>query len=369
MTSSARRPPAPRASFRTAGRAATRRRDRPPPPAAAQIVLWAVLGLGVLFIASRATGIVADGAGSVAGAVVRAMPVAPSPTSLVLPAAAPGAVSAQPIFDQLPTFTAVPKLVVYGHVPAFAIELGRRIELSLNDRSLGMFAFDAAGRFGTEVTLRDGANTVNAKLLAGNDLVAMTSATIVLDRAAPSLTITRPRAGDTIDGAEVQVEGKTAPRASVQVNGRVVSANPDGTFIDRLPLAAGPQTIVISARNEAGVEAKVTIPVTVKPSATTVPAAQLGVALDRVRVRPGDPVNAQVIFTDGGTARGGVTVSVSVGVVSVGTARTDATGRAVIPFAAPTTEGEIAVVALASGASARATLTVTKDATPPPARR
>ena len=335
----------------------------------AQIAVFVVLGLGVLFIASRASGVVADGAGSVAETVVRALPVAPSPISLVLPASVPGAVSAEPIFDQLPAFTAVPKFTVYGHVPAFAIEPGRRIELSLNDRSLGMFVFDAAGRFGTEVTLRDGPNAINAKLLAGNDLVAQASATIVLDRAAPPLSITRPKSGDTIDSAEVQVEGKTAPRASVRVNGRVVSANPDGTFIDRLPLAAGPQTIVVSARNEAGVEARATISVTVRPSASTAPASQLGVALDRVRVRPGDPVNAQVIFTEGGAARAGVTVSLSVGVVSIGTALTDAAGRAVIPFAAPTTEGEIAVVVLASGASARASLTVTKDATPPPATR
>lgn len=361
-----RRPPVPRGSFRAAGRMAARRLRRPSSSPALRIVVWGVLGLAVLVIASRAVGVVNTGLGSVAGDLARALPTAVSPTALVLPAIAPGAASAEPIFDGLPSFTAQPKLQLLGRVPTFAIEAGRRIELSLNGQPLGLFAFDQAGRFGVELTLRDGPNIVIAKLLAGSELVAQTSATVVLDRTAPPLTITRPRSGDTLDGADVLVEGKTSPRASVQVNGRVVAANPDGTFADRLPLAPGPQTVMVLARNEAGVETRVSVPVTVRPSATAVPGAQIGVALDRVRVRPGDAVSAQIIVTDGATPRAGVTVTLSVGVVSIGSATTAANGRASIGFAAPTTEGDLAVVVLGAGARGRATLTVTKDATPPP---
>ena len=350
----------PRGSFRAAGRVAARRLARPAPPLALRLLLWSALGFAVLVIASRAVGVVTTGVGTVAGDLARALPTAAPPTALVLPAVAPGAASAEPIFDELPSFTAQPKLKLFGRVPTFAIEAGRRIELSLNGQSLGSFTLDQAGHFGTEVTLRDGPNIAIAKLLAGNDLVAQTSATVVLDRAAPPLTITRPKAGDALDGPEVIVEGRTAPRVSVRVNERIVAANPDGSFADRLPVQAGPLTITVVARNEAGLETAVRVPVTVKPGATGAPATQVGVALDRVRVKPGDQVTALVIVTDGTAPRAGVTVTLSVGVVSIGTARTDASGRATISFAAPTTEGDIAVVVLAAGASGRATLVVAK---------
>ncbi len=339
---------------------AARRLARPAPPPALRLLLWSALGLAVLVIASRGGGVATRGLGAVAGDLARALPTAAPPTALVLPAVAPGAASAEPIFDELPSFTAEPKLKLFGRVPTFAIEAGRRIDLSLNGQSLGSFALDPAGRFGTEVTLRDGPNIVIAKLLAGNDLVAQTSATVVLDRAAPPLTITRPKAGDALDGREVIVEGRTAPRVSVRVNERIVAANPDGSFADTLPVQAGPLTITVVARNEAGLETVVRVLVTVKPGATGAPAAQVGVALDRTRVKPGEQVAAQVIVTDGAVPQAGVTVTLSVGVVSIGTARTDANGRATISFAAPTTEGDIAVVVLAAGASGRATLVVSK---------
>ncbi|MDO8563064.1 MAG: hypothetical protein Q7S25_04385 [Candidatus Limnocylindria bacterium] len=339
---------------------AARRLGRPAPPPALQLLLWGALGVAVLLIASRAVGAVSAGLGAVAGDLARALPTAAPPTALVLPAVAPGAASAEPILDELPAFTAQPKLKLLGRVPTFAIEAGRSIELSLNGQSLGSFALDPAGRFGTEVTLRDGPNIIVAKLLAGKDLVAQTSATVVLDRAAPPLTITRPKGGDALDGPEVIVAGRTAPRVSVRVNGRIVVANPDGSFADVLPVQAGPLTITVVARNEAGLETTVRLPVTVKPGATAAPAAQVGVALDRARVKPGEQVTAQVIVTDGTAPRAGVTVTLSVGVVTIGTARTDASGRATISFAAPTTEGDITVVVLAAGGSGRATLVVSR---------
>ncbi|MEK7862126.1 MAG: hypothetical protein AAB295_02555, partial [Chloroflexota bacterium] len=55
-----------------------------------------------------------------------------------------------------------------------------------------------------------------------------------------------------------------------------------------------------------------------------------------------------------------VRISLSVGVITIGSARTDASGVARIGFAAPPNEGDAAVVVLANGASGRATLTVAK---------
>jgi hypothetical protein len=53
-----------------------------------------------------------------------------------------------------------------------------------------------------------------------------------------------------------------------------------------------------------------------------------------------------------------VPVTVSVGIVPIGTTLTDGTGPARISFAAPPTEGDASVVVLAAGASGRASLTV-----------
>jgi hypothetical protein len=49
-----------------------------------------------------------------------------------------------------------------------------------------------------------------------------------------------------------------------------------------------------------------------------------------------------------------------VGVITIGSARTNAAGTAIIGFAAPPNEGEASVVVLATSASGRATLTVAK---------
>ena len=56
----------------------------------------------------------------------------------------------------------------------------------------------------------------------------------------------------------------------------------------------------------------------------------------------------------------GVTVSLQVGVIPIGTAVTDAGGRAVISFAAPSNEGVAQVVVLAGAATGSATLTIAK---------
>ena len=63
---------------------------------------------------------------------------------------------------------------------------------------------------------------------------------------------------------------------------------------------------------------------------------------------------------DASGARVGTLVTLSVGVVNIGSAVTDFSGSARIGFAAPTTEGDIGVVVLGGGASGRATLTVAR---------
>ena len=361
-----RRTPVPRGAFRAAGRQAAARRAGRFLALPARIVAAGILAFAVLFVAARVTAAALTGFESLTRDVSAALPQRQATTALILPEVASGAASAEPIFQDLPSFTAQERLLVIGRVPLFAIEAGRQVELVLNGNVLGRFAFDQAGRFGTELTLRDGPNAIVARLMTERgEQVATTSATVVLDKAAPPLTFSRPRAGEEIEGSSVTVTGKTAPRVSVRVNGRTIAPNPDGTFSETVPAQPGAMAIVVIARNEAGVETTARIPVTVRQATPLAAQLQVGVGLDVVRVRPGGPVNARIVLTNSSRQPvSGVTATLSVGVVEIGSAQTSAAGIASIPFAAPDTEGEIAVVVLAGGASGRATLIVSKTAPP-----
>lgn len=81
--------------------------------------------------------------------------------------------------------------------------------------------------------------------------------------------------------------------------------------------------------------------------------------LDRAKVRPGETVVAKIVATASGLPKSDVGVTLQVGVFTVGTYKTDASGVAVVGFAAPDHEiDDVAVVVLGGGTSARATLTV-----------
>jgi hypothetical protein len=83
--------------------------------------------------------------------------------------------------------------------------------------------------------------------------------------------------------------------------------------------------------------------------------------LDFVKVKPGQVVTALIFVTANGQPRANEQVTLSVGIITIGSARTNSVGQASIGFAAPPNEGDAVVVVLASGgASGRATLTVAK---------
>jgi hypothetical protein len=100
--------------------------------------------------------------------------------------------------------------------------------------------------------------------------------------------------------------------------------------------------------------------ITVKaPSQGTTLGTTVAVTLDRAKVRPGEPVVAKVVATESGKPKADLAVTLQVGVITIGTYKTDAGGTASIGFAAPNHEvDDVAVVILGGGTSARATLTV-----------
>lgn len=317
--------------------------------------LFALAGMGLLQLVGGGIG---AGIAQISSSVASALPT-PLEAELVI-GEAPVTVSAAPVIDQLPEFTRSNAVTVAGKVPGFAVVEGRTIQLDVNRSTVGALPIGADGRFGPlAVTLADGVNTITARLMAGAIEIAASSATVTVDRTPPQVSITKPAAGAQVTGPEVTVEGRAETGAAVSVNGHEVPPNPDGTFSDRFNAPEGPLTLTVVARDKAGNETKQTVDVKVLPKSTTTGALALVIALDRTTVRPGETVVATILATENGQPKPGVVVTLQVGVITIGTYQTDASGIARVGFAAPNHEvDQVSVVALAGGTTARASLTV-----------
>ena len=353
-------PPAASARYRAYVRASRDKRATARPQWLA-VAGWAAMAvLGVIVLARIVTS-VGLGADSLSRDLARAFSAA-FPDAISQPLdleRATGSVQSDPVIDQLPAFASTPSVLLQGHIPSFALGPDRQVEISLNGAVIARADPDAAGRFAQQLALREGENTVVITLLAGSTAIASTSATTVFDKVPPTLAIVRPRAGETIQSDTVVVEGKTEPGSRVTVNERVVAAAPDGTFSESFTAAAGAVTVEVITRDQAGNETKAKIDVMVRPAAA-VAGQRVAISLDRTKVRPGEPVVADVTVLENGRPQANAAVTLFVGVFEVGTSRTSTSGSVKVGFAAPTTEGEIGVVVIASNGSARATLTVAR---------
>jgi hypothetical protein len=270
-----------------------------------------------------------------------------------------GTVSGDIAAQNIPDFTRDPVLNVTGRLPVFAQGEGRTVEVTLEGALVAALTPDAGGAFSTPVTLRDGPNAIALSLISGKDVLAHTSYTVVLDRQPPALAVTKPLANESIEGPNVSIVGKAEAGTTVTVDGRTVAIALDGSFTDTFTATPGAITIAVISRDRAGNETTVKTPITVKAPVTTAPLA-VTVALDKTSVKPGAFIVASIRVTANGAPKFDELVTLQVGVITIGSARTNAAGTAVIVFAAPPNEGDASVVVLATGASGRATLTVAK---------
>jgi hypothetical protein len=138
-----------------------------------------------------------------------------------------------------------------------------------------------------------------------------------------------------------------------------VAITPEGGFTDSFSATPGSVPITVVARDRAGNETTQKLTVTGQ-QVTPIAGLTVTVTLDKATARVGQSVLATVFVVGSTGPRGGVLVTLSVGVTSIGTAVTDGSGTAKIPFAAPSTEGETSVVVLAAGSSGRASLTISR---------
>jgi hypothetical protein len=342
-----------RAVARGAGVAARLRRR-------ALLLDGAFLVLAILFVilaTPRVTGAVGTGFDDLGSKLGEMLPALQGTKAIELPSGG-GTVNVDLIAQGIPDFTREPQLKLAGRIPEFAMAAGRKLEITLNGTVVFSKEPDAGGAFDATVTLREGPNAMALTLLSGIDIVAHSSYTVVLDRQPPPLTLTKPASGATIEGTNVVIEGKSEAGATIAVDGRTVIPAQDGSFSDSYTVIPGAMTITVIARDRAGNETTVKTPITVKAAANATLA--VSVTLDKVKVTPGAIVTAQVQVTANGLPKADEQVTLSVGVITIGSAKTNAAGIAFIGFAAPPNEGDAAVVVLATGASGRATLTVAK---------
>ena len=354
-----RRPRVPRDRYRaTARTAGVRARMRRPLIAFHAVIL--VIAAGFVIFTGPLVGSALDSAGRQLGeSVGNVFPALEGGgKKLDLPTTG-GNVGAEPVVQGLPDFTRDAQLQIAGRVPSFAVVPGRTVEIVVNGSVIGTVPLDQSGAFGSPAVLKDGANVVGVTLFSGTDVVARSSYTVVLDRTPPSLALTRPTNNATIDGPNVVVEGRAEVGATVSVNGQNVVPGPDGTFSTTFTASPGPLPITVVARDRAGNETTAKSSVTLRAQTTFAPAAVV-VTLDRSKVRPGEAVTALILVTENGQPKSNVQVTLSVGVITIGTAFTDSSGVARIGFAAPPNEGDASVVVLAAGAAGRAPLTVAR---------
>ena len=346
-----------RARYRAAARAAGVRRRRPRWLDAALVL---ALAIALIVALPRLAAGVGGGFEQLVAALQTSNPLGQGKGAIELPSGGAGAtVGAAPVVDGVPQFTREPQFQLAGRIPSYAIQEGRTLQIILNGAVITRGPVDPSGAFKAALELKEGANAISVTLLTEQDVVATSSYTITLDRTPPKVTVLLPQPGAIVEAHNVVVQGTTEPGSTVSVNGHTVVVSPEGAFADFLTASVGPLPITVVSADRAGNETTEKLTVVAQQSAQVV-GPTLAVALDRTTARPGQQVVATVSLRDASGARVGTLVTLSVGVVNIGSAVTDFSGSARIGFAAPTTEGDIGVVVLGGGASGRATLTVAR---------
>ena len=352
-----RRDPVSRDRYRAIARGAGVR--VPPRPRWVDASLAVTLGVAALIVLPSAVGAVGAVFEQLVAQVQSAIPLLQGRGSIDLPAGGSTSIGAAPIADSLPAYTRDPELQLTGKVPSFAVQAGRSVQFVLNGAVVATTLLDPSGAFNATLALKEGPNAIGIALIADRDVVAASSYNVVLDRTPPTMTVTQPATGSTVDAKNIVVTGTTEPGSTITVNGRIVVITPEGGFTDSFSATPGSVPITVVARDRAGNETTQKLTVTAQQVSQTA-GVNVTVLLDKTTAKVGQVVIASIYVSGTTGPRSGVLVTLSVGIASIGTAATDGSGVARIPFAAPATEGETSVVALAAGTSGRASLTISR---------
>src|SRR2546423_2383381 len=360
-----RRDPVSRDRYRAIARGAGVRAPVSPRWLHASLAL--ALGIAALVALPLASSAIGAGLGQLVTEVQSAIPLLQGRGSIDLPAGGNTSIGAAPIADSLPAYTRDPQLQLTGKVPSFAVQAGRSVQFVLNGAVVATTLLDPSGAFSATLALKEGANSIGVALIADRDVVAASSYSVVLDRTPPTMTLTQPTAGSTVDSKSIVVAGTTEPGSTITVNGRIVVITPEGAFLDSFSANPGSVPIAVVSRDRAGNETTQKLTVTAQ-QVTQIVGLTVTVTLDKASAKAGQGVLATVYVVGTTGPRAGVLVTLSVGVASIATAVTDGARVARVPVFAPATEGETSVVVLPPRPSGRASLTTSRYVPYSPAR-
>lgn len=295
------------------------RRHRRPRRQSIPLVVRALLAGALLVLAVATTaaagGIVGGALSDLGGTVARVLNAqlgGPTPTPAPLAAPdAPRLVLAGTGWTNQSTYT------VRGFVPqGLGDQRGYTVRIYVNGEATAEQALTGTQDFAVAVAIPDGPSTISATIVGPTGEGAESAPIeVILDADPPSLKISAPKKGATIDGDTVDVRGTTQRDSAVTVRnltngGRSSAVATDGSFSIEISVAGGPNELEITAVDPAGNEKTVTLSVTggsgsasasVSLTDSTFKLADLPAALGasvRVLGPNGKPIDgARVVFT------------------------------------------------------------------------
>jgi len=146
-------------------------------------------------------------------------------------------------------------------------EPGARVKIKLNDEEIETRA-DADGKFSIgKLMLRKGENRITAVAIdeANNQSETSEENIIVYDDQPPDLEIEAPKGGEIVEEGNIEIKGKTEPKARVLVNDYIVVVDESGKFSTKILLKEGGNRIVVTAQDKAGNKTEKEITLTYLP--------------------------------------------------------------------------------------------------------
>jgi hypothetical protein len=168
--------------------------------------------------------------------------------TFIVDATAPSLVVTEPVVS----ITNDPVVSVAGRT-----DPGVTVTVAGNSVSVGV-----TGTFRVELTLADGTHSISVVSTDGAGNSASTTVDIVVDTVDPTISLSSPSSGATVEVASVEVTGSTEAGASVSVNGIAVNVDANGAFSFSLALAPGSNTIDAVATDLAGNSGSTSVSVT-----------------------------------------------------------------------------------------------------------
>ncbi|OGM21546.1 hypothetical protein A2771_01045 [Candidatus Woesebacteria bacterium RIFCSPHIGHO2_01_FULL_38_26b] len=153
--------------------------------------------------------------------------------------------------DPFPEFTNENEIEIKG-----STEPGATVKLRANNEIVELIA-NNEGQFTYNFNLNDGQNTISAVAIdsAGNESGKSELFTINFDEVPPELTINKPTDKAQFYGPkerQIVIEGKTEEESTININGRLVIVESDGSFAFASTLTEGENNFTIKAQDPAG---------------------------------------------------------------------------------------------------------------------